>query len=626
MKTCITPTAAAVALAMAAGSAQAMDVYLAAKAFTKAMPDGSIVPMWGYVEDTANCHAAAGAAARLTCISDQLGDPMLPGPPIVVDPSAAGALTIHLSNGLPEPTSLVITGQALPASTGSGPTWDDGSTGPRSNADQRVRSFGSEAAANGGYETYTWTVARSGSAIYHSGTHPQKQVYMGMYGAVAHDAAVGEVFDGVPYQNEIVLFYSDVDPDLNRSIARLYDPGNPDYAGIDDYSTSIDMHARWHLVNGEPYEPGVTADLEALTGLNNLVRLFSTASETVVPTLQGHYMNIHAEDGFRYNWQDNGTANYVPRTQYSAKLPALKTKDAILVPGAQGRFAIYEGGGHMTNPTDPGNPNEGDDTGGMLRFVNVVNPPDLYLTTLGGGGGNSLPGVAGAHDDADIYAAYFPSTFERFRDANVDLGLPGHADIDGLTVVDNDTFYVSFSRNQGTDVTGLGTVQDEDIVLYDRGNASLAFAGSSVCGGLSGGNGLDIDSFDVVGGVLYFTTAGNTMLPAASGVGPGQGNAWDNSDIYRWDGANCSRIFDRSTTGAGTNNGNGNARIDGLAMVDEDTFYISFANGDVFVPGIGNVQDEDVVLYDGGAWTLYFDGTAQGLTSNGQDLDAIDVP
>jgi hypothetical protein len=45
------------------------------------------------------------------------------------------------------------------------------------------------------------------------------------------------------------------------------------------------------------------------------------------------------------------------------------------------------------------------------------------------------------------------------------------------------------------------------------------------------------------------------------------------------------------------------------------------------VASIGIVQDESVVLFDAGTWSLFFDGTAQGPNaSNGQDLDAIDVP
>ena len=58
-----------------AGSASAVDYYLVAKSYTKMMPDGTEVPMWGYVVDpgasNANltgCFGAASSAARMACI------------------------------------------------------------------------------------------------------------------------------------------------------------------------------------------------------------------------------------------------------------------------------------------------------------------------------------------------------------------------------------------------------------------------------------------------------------------------------------------------------------------------------------------------------------------------------
>ena len=43
--------------------------------------------------------------------------------------------------------------------------------------------------------------------------------------------------------------------------------------------------------------------------------------------------------------------------------------------------------------------------------------------------------------------------------------------------------------------------------------------------------------------------------------------------------------------------------------------------------GLGNVQDEDVVYYNNGTWSVYFDGTAAGVgTDAALDLDAIQIP
>ena len=376
------------ALSLAAGSAGAIDYNLCAGETTKTMPDGSTVAMWGY---------ALGGADAGACVNA----PTFPGPRLTV-PDTDMTLTINLTNTLPEPTSIVIPGQALPA---GGPTWDDGTTGarnPLADPPQRVRSFGAETAAGAtASSAYTWTGVQPGTFLYHSGTHPQKQVYMGLYGAVTKDAVAAdtladtpaEAYPGVEYFNEIVLFYSEIDPDLNASIAELYNATGT----VDPYATSIDYHPRWFLVNGEPYSTACTdnvggfdvasgypcanmvqtgdittgtGDVSLVANQKTLLRFLSTAGETHVPVLQGMHMTLHAEDGNQYNWQDGDTVMATaPREQYSVMMPPLKTKDAIIQAPADGRYAVYDGNGYMTNPTSPDMTDVGDPVGGMLRFL-----------------------------------------------------------------------------------------------------------------------------------------------------------------------------------------------------------------------------------------------------------------
>jgi FtsP/CotA-like multicopper oxidase with cupredoxin domain len=376
MNTKIKPMVVACALALVAGQVDAQDYYLAAKAFTKTLPDGSTVPMWGYVVDTGGaCYNAATRATRLTCVNG-LPAPTAPGPRLTVAPTDPN-LRIYLSNGLPEPTSLVIPGQEIPFSANdNGPTWNDNTTGPRgADLTKRVRSYGREAILNGGRMAYIWnnfratSFSRPGTFMYHSGTHPQKQVYMGLYGAVTKDAAVGEIYSGVPYDNDVVMFYSELDPTFNAAVA----------AGT--LESAIDYHPRWFLVNGEPYQAGMapistgSSGSPLLTGENILVRFLSAASETHVPVLQNLYGTIHAEDGIQYTWQDGATVMAVtPRVQYSVDLPPLKTKDVVINPTTAGSYAVYDGNGYMTNPSDPEDITQADTVGGMLRFLSVAAP------------------------------------------------------------------------------------------------------------------------------------------------------------------------------------------------------------------------------------------------------------
>jgi hypothetical protein len=357
-------------LTLAATPSGATEAWLCASASTLNLPDGSAVSIWGYAaDDDADLGNGCG------------GPVVLPGPTLA---APDGNLTIHLRNDLPEPTSIVISGQALP--TGSQPTWSDGSSGPRTTPGQRVRSFGAEVPP-GAVATYSWpSLVGTGTLLYHSGTLPQKQVYMGLSGLVTKDAGPGLVHPGVPYDHAVTVFYSDIDPNFNAAVA----------AGT--LTTAIDRHPTWFLVNGAPYAAGATPDIPAgPIGGRTLLRLASTASETHVAVLQGLTMTIHGEDGVQYSWRDPflGDAGPAPRSQYSAELPPTKTKDAIVVAQAGGRYAVYDGNGYMTNPSNPEDITSGDSVGGMLRF----------LVFGSGGAPNAVPLVGAPSPDPLLLAA-----------------------------------------------------------------------------------------------------------------------------------------------------------------------------------------------------------------------------
>jgi FtsP/CotA-like multicopper oxidase with cupredoxin domain len=118
-----------------------------------------------------------------------------------------------------------------------------------------------------------------------------------------------------------------------------------------------------------------------------------------------------------------------------------------------------------------------------------------------------------------------------------------------------------------------------------------------------------------VRGPLFFSTVGNTNPPGVGGTA-------DDADVYGWDASSFSREFDASLAGVP-----GGANVDGYDRVSATRFYVSFAdNVTIALPGPDlSVQDEDVVLYDAGTWSVFFDGTGHGLTAGNLDLDAISV-
>ena len=111
---------------------------------------------------------------------------------------------------------------------------------------------------------------------------------------------------------------------------------------------------------------------------------------------------------------------------------------------------------------------------------------------------------------------------------------------------------------------------------------------------------------------LYFSTLGNTNPPGVTGTA-------DDADVYSWNGTSFARVWVASAVSVPAV-----ANLDGYGRVDATTFYASFST-DVALPGLGIVQDEDVVLFNGTSWSLYFDGTARGLTSDAHDIDAISI-
>lgn len=304
----------------------AIDVYLAAKQFTKTMPDSTQVVMWGFAADQDNDLGTDGGEV-----------PSSPGPMITVPPGD-DTLNIHLRNDLGVPVSLVIPSLSAPLSP---VRFIDGQ------GRARVQSFTAETAP-GQVNTYSWK-ARPGSFIYHSGTHMPVQVPMGLYGGVKKDAAAGQAYgrSDTSYQNEVTLFYSEIDPALNEAVAQgAY--GTAAYPGTINYS------ARYFLVNGEPYAPSTLPVQAGMPDETTLIRFFNAGVDSHALVLQGLYMKLLSEDGNLYPF---------PKEQYSALLPASKTAEALITPRFGGDYPIYDRRLFLVN--------NGASPGGMFSVLRV---------------------------------------------------------------------------------------------------------------------------------------------------------------------------------------------------------------------------------------------------------------
>jgi hypothetical protein len=318
------------------------------------------------------------------------------------------------------------------------------------------------------------------------------------------------------------------------------------------------------------------------------------------PTAQanlGWTDNASNELGFRIErCTGTGCTEFAPIAEVGADV--IQYNDATVVPDTLYSYRVLafnaDGNSLASNP---------------MSLYTTPQAPGLYFSTLGGGNTNLIPDVAGPYDDSDLYA-WNGEMFGRLFDASV-AGVADNTNVDGMVIEDAAHFYLSFATD--TVLPGLGLVQDEDVVYYSNGVWSVFFDGTAL--GLTN-TGHDLDAISLANGVLYFSTVGTGATTPIPGV-PGP---YDDADIYSWDGTSFGRLFDASVAGLLTN-----ANVDGLVVVDATHFYLSFAV-DTGLPGLGNVQDEDVVYYNAGVWSVYFDGTALGLVNAGQDIDAFDLP
>lgn len=386
------------ALALAGNQALAAEYWLRAAATTVGMPGPTSVPMWGYALCTptfADCTAA----------------PTVPGPALTVPPGDA-TLTVHLRNDLPNvgalptPTSLVINGLVKAMA----PVWTDGSTGARgADLSKRVRSFDAEAAPAGGVQTYAWgpTLAnptapgvKPGTYLYQSGTQPQVQVQMGLYGALTKDFAAGvaggEAYPGVAYGNQATLLYSEIDPALHAAVATgtYGTPAGP--------TSTFDYQPKFFLINGQPYASGAPLITPVGEPGQTLVRMLNAGLVTHVPMIQGNHWEVVAEDGKPYPH---------PRNQYTALLPAAKTLDVRLSAEVGTSYPIMDRRLNLSN--------DGVSGGGMLAF--------LGWGALASGGGVG----AGAGGVNQLPVAFDDPTYTSVQGVTLNIAAPG--------VLSNDT-------------------------------------------------------------------------------------------------------------------------------------------------------------------------------------------
>ena len=176
-------------------------------------------------------------------------------------------VTINLTNTLPRDVSMVFPGQTDVSANGAPATPQFSNPADPST----MTSLTQSAAKNGGTVSYTFVADHAGTFLYESGTDPDIEVRMGLFGALIvrpsglPDYAYPTTADpgnddrfttvanspvGANNDEEFMVLLSEIDPYLNQAIERK-DHGLTSTYNLDNY------HPRYWLVNGRGFPDSI---------------------------------------------------------------------------------------------------------------------------------------------------------------------------------------------------------------------------------------------------------------------------------------------------------------------------------------------------------------------------------
>jgi len=333
--------------ALSAPNAQgSITINLCATAGSIPMPDGAIIPIWGFSVDNGggNCEPA-----------------QLPGP--VLDGITAGStVTVNLTNQLPVATSILFPGQMGVITNGGTPGLLTAEAPP------------------GGTVSYTFVADVPGTFLYESGTDADRQVAMGLYGAIiVRPVTPGRAYDdpASAYNTEALLILSEIDPNLNADPLTF---------------NLLDYHPTYWLINGKAYPDTPPIEVHARHRL--LLRYLNAGAVHHTMSLLGLHQRIIARDGFPLNLSFDAVAETIPSGQ---------TADAIVTVNAnpETRLPLYNRQLHLTNGELPAG-EVMHQMGGMMTFINVLTPNILNFNDFAiesYGGNQDVNAVASVLDD-----------------------------------------------------------------------------------------------------------------------------------------------------------------------------------------------------------------------------------
>lgn len=388
----------ALSVLLGAGASMAQQqINLTAAPSNALLPDGSLVPMWGY---TCGVSASLATCAPLNPAAAAAGNwsPIV----ITIPTTALGGLAINLTNSLPSPvpTSIVIVGQlggglgdVTQRTTTAAPdhsksqgqvTWpitDPTTVGLAPAQGPRVQSFSTEVAAGATTLLPAWANLKPGTYLIESGTHPSIQGPMGLYGILVVTTAPGGATAGtaypavgtqaaVSYDSDFAVLLSEIDPVQNNAVSTAVNTAgfveaatipvnllttNNIHQCVDPatntsvpacYPPAVNYTPTYYLVNGVAFSKATPstslfAPLSSVTTATNaLVRIVNAGSHMHVPSIVGATTGTPAAAGFGLIAEDGNRLPGVTRVQSEVFMAAGKTYDVLINAPAAGAAAL----------------------------------------------------------------------------------------------------------------------------------------------------------------------------------------------------------------------------------------------------------------------------------------------
>jgi FtsP/CotA-like multicopper oxidase with cupredoxin domain len=286
------------------------------------LTDGDSYYFWGFADATT-------------------GQVQYPGPTLIVN--EGDMVTVQLTNPLPEPVSLIFPGLT------------EGPTTPTYDTNGKLRSLAPEAPAGGGTRTYSFRATRPGTYYYQSGSHLDKQVGMGLFGAIiVRSRHYRQAYNhpASAYDREFLFVLSNMDASAPAAFEQdAFWDSSSFFAttwfinGRNGMDTLLPSYSSW--LPAQPYSAIPTMH----PGERVLVRLVNLGRDVHPFHVHGNHLRVIARDG-RMLESAPGNGDDLAQDQFTVPIGPGQTLDGIFEwTGAGLGWDIY--GHRCSDPYEP---------------------------------------------------------------------------------------------------------------------------------------------------------------------------------------------------------------------------------------------------------------------------------